>query len=383
MFLHLIGNDPKFPEIIRKKFELIDPGEHTYVIIKSGSAQPKHAGEGFIYVETPEAMSSLVCSRSDWEGVILNGLLSRIAPYLSSLPVGVPLCYYIWGSEAYGAVQRRPNELYAKYTSKVMSRRVESLRFLLSTLCGPQASVRKDTRAVTRKIDFVISSFEEEVDYFKHRGLLPQGAQFVQGNVGLRSDAEHQVHQGTARKKNLLVGNSAAPTNNHLDLFKWLSSGGTSLKGREIIVPLSYGGDQRYRDLVIEEGYKIFGEAFRPLLEFMPRDEYLQILQSCELVVMGHLRQQGVGNILSALGMGVGVSLPASTTLYRGLLNFGFNLRANDFDAVSLASSLVPLEESAAQENLELMCRHFSREQSLSNARELLKLMREHTQDEN
>jgi hypothetical protein len=105
---------------------------------------------------------------------------------------------------------------------------------------------------------------------------------------------------------NILVGNSATPSNNHLEIFDCLAR--LDLSGRRIIVPLSYG-DLAYRDAIVSRGCELFGSAFTPLIDFLPQHEYAAITASCNIVVMNHKRQQALGNIGAGLYQGAHVFL--------------------------------------------------------------------------
>jgi dTDP-N-acetylfucosamine:lipid II N-acetylfucosaminyltransferase len=99
----------------------------------------------------------------------------------------------------------------------------------------------------------------------------------------------------------ILVGNSADPSNNHLDSFSLLEK--FSDQNIEIISPLSYG-NKKYAKKVIESGRKIFGDKFVPLENFLPLDSYIDLLKNVDIAVFSHRRQQAMGNITTLLGMG-------------------------------------------------------------------------------
>ncbi|MNF42841.1 4-alpha-L-fucosyltransferase [compost metagenome] len=102
----------------------------------------------------------------------------------------------------------------------------------------------------------------------------------------------------------ILVGNSASAENNHIDSFSLLHQIGVD--DRKVITPLSYG-DARYRDLILIKGREFLRECFEPLIDFMPISEYVRVLESCGFVVMNHVRQQAVGNIVIMLYLGAKV----------------------------------------------------------------------------
>jgi dTDP-N-acetylfucosamine:lipid II N-acetylfucosaminyltransferase len=92
----------------------------------------------------------------------------------------------------------------------------------------------------------------------------------------------------------VLLGNSAWPANNHLEALERLST--MDLQGRRVLTPLTYG-DQRYRDRIVERGRELLGDSFDPLLEPLPFEQYLDRISRCDVVVMNHNRQQGLGNV--------------------------------------------------------------------------------------
>ena len=114
--------------------------------------------------------------------------------------------------------------------------------------------------------------------------------------------------------QNILLGNSASETNNHVEILGILSR--HDLGSRKVIVPLSYG-DHEYRSNIIEIGKRMLGNAFVPLVDYMPLHEYSSIVASCNVVIMNHLRQQALGNIGTALYQGAHVFLDPSNPVYQ------------------------------------------------------------------
>lgn len=117
-----------------------------------------------------------------------------------------------------------------------------------------------------------------------------------------------------ATSKNILVGNSAAFTNNHLDTFNLLKN--YNLNDRKVIVPLSYGGTKDYINTVIKKGQQMFGENFMPLLERMPLKEYSELLSTCGIALMNQRRQQSGGNLFHLIGSGVKVFINPNNGFY-------------------------------------------------------------------
>jgi dTDP-N-acetylfucosamine:lipid II N-acetylfucosaminyltransferase len=104
-------------------------------------------------------------------------------------------------------------------------------------------------------------------------------------------------------KTYIQIGNSADPTNNHIEIFNELKEvKGLKNKNFEIICPLSYG-NKEYANTVLEKGKELFGEKFKPLMEFIPFENYLEILAKIDIAIFNHQRQQAVGNITTLLSL--------------------------------------------------------------------------------
>jgi hypothetical protein len=133
----------------------------------------------------------------------------------------------------------------------------------------------------------------------------------------------------TVSGPNILVGNSSSSTNNHLEVFDFLKK--QELNEKKIIVPLSYG-DEHYRDHILNVGQDYFGDSFDPMLQFLPVNEYFNVLSSCSIVFMNHYRQQSVGNIMTMLYLGAKVYLSNKTTVFRYLNRIGIKVFSFEID---------------------------------------------------
>ncbi|NLI72696.1 MAG: TDP-N-acetylfucosamine:lipid II N-acetylfucosaminyltransferase [Bacteroidales bacterium] len=121
-----------------------------------------------------------------------------------------------------------------------------------------------------------------------------------------------------------LLGNSGDKSNLHYEMINLLTP--FSAENIEIICPLSYGADKEYQESVIRYGTKYFGDKFIPLVDFMGKEEYSQVLGSIDVALMNHKRQQGLGNILALLYLGKKVFMRTDVTSYAFLKNKGCEL---------------------------------------------------------
>lgn len=170
----------------------------------------------------------------------------------------------------------------------------------------------------------------------------------------------------------VLLGNSASESNRHLEALHYLEHfAGHEL---EIICPLSYPRiDSEYRERVISEGKKLFGDRFIALCELMPPKDYHELLSTIDILVFNHWRQQGLGNLYHFLFSGKKIFLSSSCTTFHMLKEYGVSV----YETESIPSipygnfSLMPWTDRVA--NIETAQEQFSDYAALSLWRDLLR----------
>lgn len=116
-------------------------------------------------------------------------------------------------------------------------------------------------------------------------------------------------------KYNILLGNSASPTNNHSDAL--IKLGAEKSKIKKIYCPLSYNGSKKYISKVVSQGKKIFGNNFIPILDFMSMEDYYKLLSEIDIGLFNYKRQEGLGNIYSLMLKGKTIYLNSTTATYK------------------------------------------------------------------
>ncbi|WP_441000577.1 TDP-N-acetylfucosamine:lipid II N-acetylfucosaminyltransferase [Fodinibius sp. SL11] len=164
---------------------------------------------------------------------------------------------------------------------------------------------------------------------------------------------EHIIKHESLRVSgpNILLGNSASATNNHLEAFDLLRE--VNIADRKIVAPLSYGYP-RYAEAIIEEGKKQFGDQFTPLTSFLPLEEYNQLISNCGIVIMNHYRPQAVGNIIAALYMGAKVFLN-DTDIYRYFDDLGCHIYLIEKDLTDTSDTFQLLSDAEVNHNRSIL----------------------------
>jgi hypothetical protein len=166
---------------------------------------------------------------------------------------------------------------------------------------------------------------------------------------------------------NLLVGNSADVSNNHVEIFKLLAN--FDLGKRKVIVPLSYPKQLslKYGKWVADYGKYYFGDNFYPLFNLIPLMDYNNIINSCSDVFMNHCRSQAGTNNITAIGNGANLYLNNQNTLFQFYKNIGIKV----FDINTFNNSKQQLSKSEVLLNKEKVFSFFGKEAHLKRRENL------------
>lgn len=162
---------------------------------------------------------------------------------------------------------------------------------------------------------------------------------------------------------NIMIGNSASFTNNHTYAFKYLSN--LDLKKKKVIMPLSYGGSEKYKQHVIKKGKEKFGGSCCPLLEFIPLDDYNQLMLSTGICVFANWRQEAFGNIVMGLYLGAKVFMSNRSPLFDYLKRK--DLIIYELETIQQSDIDLQLSDSERINNRRIIEGMFSEETILNN----------------
>ncbi|MBW4933798.1 TDP-N-acetylfucosamine:lipid II N-acetylfucosaminyltransferase family protein [Marinobacter sp. F4206] len=355
--LHLI-KDEKFPDSAYEFFESVAPGQNTFML--AGTSEPIVYLQKIDPVRVPKyafRSSKFIKSLDQYDAIILHSLYAFSLEVLARLNRRVPVVWIGLGYDYYDLLMSSPLELLKPETRAVQSPKTSKLwkapalriNEMLGRALYPNAS-RK--RKLVQKIDLFAPVLQSEYVLLKQALGEKPFPEYVRWNYGKIADlVDGRLGPEFVTGKNILVGNSADPSNNQIDVFRILAETGIPA-GSTVIVPLSYG-DADYRKKVIKEGKRLLGDQFRPVTEFMAFDEYIELVSTCSSVIMNHIRQQAAGNVFIMLYLGAKVYLDASNPLYKEFENMGLKISSVDAlseDCETLDQPLKPALVSKQQE---------------------------------
>lgn len=360
--IHLVVDD-KFIDSAIREFEGVSPGVHEYLLVGGGSPP-------YRYVRSPliQAVSRGAClarlNQPDVAAIVCHSLPLSTLLMLPEMPAQPHVIWLGWGYDYYGLLMDAfPEGLFMPDTARLMGRlqprgglpRAGSMRSSVLSAARPYAKPSRTELSALQRVDFFSPVLPNEYTLLtQHQPQLR--ARFIRWNYGT---AEDDMSLGTAPRHalgdDILVGNSATPANNHLECFASLARQ-PDLDGRRIVVPLSYGdGDGTYTRHVVQAGQKHFGSRLVPLLDYLPKDRYIEVLTSCGHVMMNHIRQQAMGNLIISGLLGARIHLNRRNPVASWMKKLGLPIS-------DLAQpALQPLTEADAEAQVHLLQAEYGR----------------------
>lgn len=111
----------------------------------------------------------------------------------------------------------------------------------------------------------------------------------------------------------IIIGNSSNEENKIPEIIGLLKK--FHDRNIKIYANLSYG-EEEYSKFICEMGTKEFQEKFVGVTKFMPISEYILFLNSMDIMIFNHERQQGLGNLLIALYLGKKIYINPKSPLW-------------------------------------------------------------------
>lgn len=316
--------------------------------------------------------------------IVLHSLDFLFLKAIENIDFDIKIAWIEWGFELYMHPENRYT-LYGKKTKKFLQKnrpfvllkwqlkKINWLRFFLNEVLKVANSYVDLQKKSLRKIQFFGTYIYEDYVFFTK--LFPEHnlkyleVAFSTIDQYLANNKNIKTHQ---EAKNIFVGNSNSLESNYLDVINVLSD--IKVVERCFFV-LSYGNDDGHRNAVIKAGNAYLGGKFQPLLNFMDRTDYLNILKSCSVGVFYHFRQQAMGNIIAMLYMGARVYLSVKNPAYQFFLRKGVII--NNFENEFMIFRNKSLEHHEQFVNKQILENLFCAEKVLGDLKALTKSLLE------
>ena len=368
--------DDKFIDKFIESAELLAPGKNTYIFTFVPPIKHVKSTKGMVVQRGTKELEAIIRKITVNDRLYIHWYDKFLTDVIAIIPKTVPVYLFFWGGDL---VEQTPaffkfnyDSITAKYIrkqDKIETRKRISAHhnkyhrfknYLLQKY-HKNKWIKMDEDA--RKLFF------ERLNYFCHWNPLdlevvvgayggnPTFLDFFYDagleKVSLPDYTKRQ--QGMAR---IWLGNSDTLTNNHLDAIEVL--GKFRNEELSIFCPLNYGqGD--YRLKVTNTGLRTFGNKWTSLLDFMPLEQYLELLNNADVVVMYHNRTQGAGNVFAFIKMGKKVFVKRQSTVFGFLQKHGIVVfDANTIKDLSFEEFVRPLTVEEQRNNCDKISTLFS-----------------------
>ncbi len=358
--LHLVT---KLPDKYNGKFiefseQHLTEYQHTYVaLVSTDSANEERELSGASILnlndlnrwQKMKKLMSLFLS-SDFDLVLFHGF-SYTGPFLLFLAVlfkfsklAEKTLWLTWGGDIY-YFQNRPRNL-SGYLNEVLRKSIIKRLFFISSLIPDELALLR-VNYKTRALDLT--------------GFYPNPIGYDDCKIFAGEANQLEGDTQANNKFTFMLGNSADPRNNHLDMLHALAH----LQGEiKIYCVLSYAiVDVDYVNRVKALGAQIFAGDFIPLTDFMSPSDYKTLLHSIDFSCYYHNRQQAMGNIFHFLYMGKTVFIRQDTLSYQFLQQRGLVVQDSNSLSLMTVEKLAQLKEQSIankHRNQQIMVDNFS-----------------------
>lgn len=321
-----------------------DKEKHKIVLLGNNNKLDKSR---ITFINSKKRGFDLIRFMKNSDKIIIHGLFS---PYLVLLLFGQPWIlkktyWYIWGGDLY-YYKFKEKSVKSNFYEFVRKKVIKNLGNIITPLKGDYELAKKwyKTNAKYHEAFYINPLIN---GYFDN----------LFNSINERKDININNN-----KIIIQIGNSADPRNNHLELLNKLSK--FKNNDIEIIAPLSYG-NQEYANEVIKQGKYIYNNKFKPLTKFLSLEEYYKILNSVDVGLFNHDRQQALGNIYSLLYLGKKVYIKNNITTWDFLKSKGLSIyNIYDLDNLDL-EELINMERSLKEKNKKILKKEFSIEKGI------------------
>ncbi|TRX50227.1 hypothetical protein FNH22_25995 [Fulvivirga sp. M361] len=319
-YLHICG-DEKFIDFAITQFNKNTFAKHTFYVVSDKRELEYITNVKQVSIKLADDIINELANNTPFNGVFFHYLDSDKLPILQAMPDNILKIWMFWGQDAQKIIYDR-SYLFKTW---LLSYKIFGLKEFLWPFVNPiRRSLFRYTSKwqVLNKIDYCVPVIKKEAELLKKKLKLSFDIlSFTYGS--LQENFGDSLHSSAIKGAGILIGNSSSLASNHIDTFDVVSNYLDTLE--QVTVPLNYG-NAKYADSIEKVGFKVFGEKFNPIRQYLPRDKYIEKMSTCRYFVFNHLRQQALGNIMLSLWMGGIVFMNSKSILYQHLKSKGFKI---------------------------------------------------------
>lgn len=366
MIYHLL-NDEKVVNRAIEIFEKTFPGQNFFIVFKKGKFNYVRTGYNIISYKDYEPFKMLFKPTS----VVIHYLTARKIKFVNKyIDSNIPVYWVMWGADLYDRMlMPKGYELFD--TKSLFYKSIRIRRFFKSFLKIPNDKIRalRRSRFIKKRVKYLVTSTIED-DYQLFIKYYPQMKEKIAKNISyypIDKVIGKELSSLSVTGNDIQIGNSGTKSNNHEYVLRILSA--FDIRGRKIIIPLSYSAKKVYKDALLKKGHELFGDCLEPITSFMPLADYNHLMARSSVAIYGNWRQEAVGNVLVSLYLGAKVFLSKKNPMLVWALRHGFVV----FELESMTQDALdtPLECPDKEHNRSILLQQFDSKSLYNNLKSI------------
>lgn len=263
----------------------------------------------------------------DCSGVYIYWLSDEIIDLILMINKDKPIYWRTYGPDINSFIYKSSSEflgpetkklLNTNYIKKPSNKVIRLLSLLYKGKLFDTLENRKKRKLFLKRVDYIGTVTNYEYEQLK-MNQADFKAEYLY-SIMIKPESNPSL---SINAKNIMIGHSSHSINNHADVFKVLAN--MKSHNTKLVAPLSYG-DKVYAEKVIKLGKKLFSERFVAIEEYMPIEEYNDVIDSCHTFISNSYIQQGGANISRFLLTGGKVYLHEKSPIYNDRKKQGFKI---------------------------------------------------------
>lgn len=385
MNYHIMVDD-KFIESFIEIAEQVAPGKNVYIYTFLFPGKYVRAFPGISAEIGSQAFIEVFSRIRSTDRVYVHWFSDPLLPFIYKLPTKTLVYLFLWGGDFLEQTEAFFRFNHGDKTLQLVRHREKKLKYdrpwpmnwiktvfdVVSNEYGRRKLFRKMYKArkqFLHRLNFLCHWNQEDTHRIeKAYNVQVQHLDFFY-DLGLRHIQPEFKLQNSGRNI-IWLGNSATPTNNHLEVFQYLNR--FKEDEWELYVPLSYG-QSWYAEYISQTGTGLFNSKFKPLLDFIPLQSYLALLNDIDIVIMNHHRSQAGANIFCMIYMGKKVYLSKYSTIFNLMVRNGIKVyptESIEYISFDEFTSILSIDEQ--KENAKRLYNLFSEEKRRSYLSKIL-----------
>ena len=315
-FIHLV-DDEKFIKYAFESFSKLDKVDNEFMCI-SNKKNLDHINFDCVIIDNSYLKSDdFVETLNKCDLLIIHFLNSKYYDLLSNKKLTPKILWIGWGGDYYWMIDTLKGFNIFKPITDTIYNKFRITRYFNYFNRLIKKTIRKKNIKIINRINYFAPVLMDDYELIIKNNAWFKPNYFSWNYGALEDNYIKGLEDFQVSGTDIMIGNSATITNNHLDILQSLKQ--ANIENTKIIIPLNYG-DLKYGKLIDNKAKALFGNQVQILNDYLPYDEYLNLIKNCNKVFMGHIRQQAMGNVITLLYFGSKIFFFKESVTYTFLL---------------------------------------------------------------